>query len=342
MTSHLWQTGQTTCHATDGAPLPCPGSGQDAQHRAGAAWPEPRFAPRGEVVEDRLTGLTWLAEANPAQFPLAWSEALGWIAERNREGLAEFSDWRLPNRRELRSLISYQTRDPALPGGHPFVSVFPGWYWSCTSAAINPAFAWCVHLAGGRMFYGHKAQYNLVWPVRGAGNGLLAATGQTACFGDDGRPVDCADAPGQDGAARLGAAWPEPRFEAGVETVRDRLTGLVWLRNADAAGGLVTWAGALAAVAGLNQRGAGGRNDWRLPNLNELESLVDASRHSPALPAGHPFADVRETYWSATTSLYEPDWAWALYLAKGACGVGQKKAPHFWAWAVSGGLTEAR
>jgi len=45
---------------------------------------------------------------------------------------------------------------------------------------------------------------------------------------------------------------------------------------------------------------------------------VDCAAHRPALPSGHPFADVQDIYWSSTTSLFELDWAWALYLEKGA------------------------
>jgi hypothetical protein len=89
----------------------------------------------------------------------------------------------------------------------------------------------------------------------------------------------------------------------------------------------------LAAVAELNHEGAEAR--WRLPTINELEALVDCSAHSPALPSGHPFADVQEIYWSSTTSLFEPDWAWALYLGKGATGVGQKRFAKFSVWAVA-------
>ena len=83
----------------------------------------------------------------------------------------------------------------------------------------------------------------------------------------------------------------------------------------------------------LNQEGEG--SAWRLPTINELEALVDCATHSPALPSGHPFADVQDTYWSSTTSLYEPDWAWALYLEKGATGVGQKRFAEFSVWAVA-------
>ncbi len=91
------------------------------------------------------------------------------------------------------------------------------------------------------------------------------------------------------------------------------------------------WEEALLAVAALNH----GPIRWRLPNINELESLVDCSACCPALPAGHPFIDVRDVCWSSTTSLYEPDWAWALYLDKGAVGVGQKRQARFYAWVVS-------
>ena len=45
---------------------------------------------------------------------------------------------------------------------HPFENVFLGWCWTSTSAAINPSYAWYVHLEGGRMFFGHKRQSYLV------------------------------------------------------------------------------------------------------------------------------------------------------------------------------------
>jgi Protein of unknown function (DUF1566) len=71
------------------------------------------------------------------------------------------------------------------------------------------------------------------------------------------------------------------------------------------------------------------------PTINELEALVDCATHSPALPSGHPFADVRDIYRSSTTSLFEPDWAWALYMEKGATGIGQKRFAQFSVWAVA-------
>jgi hypothetical protein len=326
------QTGQMTCHDTAGRELPCRDSGQDAEFGRGVSWPEPRFEQYGEVVLDRLTGLTWARNANPAEFPLTWQEALDYISGMNKEKAFGYSDWRLPNRRELRSLVSHQTKKPALPEGHPFTNIFLGWYWTSTTAVINPAYAWYVHMEGARMFYGNKEQFSLLWPVRDRGYGILPATGQTQCYDSRGQHIPC-EGSGQDGAFRSGRPWPESRFEVKEDVVTDRLTALRWSRRADLAGGAVAWPDALAAVERLN-RSAKVNVRWRLPNINELESLVDCEMHSPALPTGHPFECIREAYWSSTTSMFEPDWAWALYLAKGAVGVGQKRGPHFFVWAV--------
>jgi hypothetical protein len=325
------QTGQVTCHDTTGHEIPCRRSGQDGGFRRGLKWPEPRFEERDGTVLDRLTGLVWTRNANVAEFPMTWQESLDYITSLNREEAFGCPDWRLPNRRELRSLISHQTRRPALPEDHPFMNVFPGWYWTSTTAAINTAYAWYVHLEGGRMFYGGKEQFFLLWPVRSEGYGILPATGQRECYDPKGGLISCVGS-GQDGELRFGFTWPCPRFEVAGDVVIDRLTNLGWLKAADLTGGLTTWREALEAIGELNWKSEDA--GWRLPNINELETLVDCSAHTPALPAGHPFEDVREGYWSSTTSMFEPDWAWALYLLKGAVGVGRKRGAYFAAWAV--------
>lgn len=324
------QTGQRSCYDASGREIPCAGSGQDAEFGMGMPWPRPRFEPRDEVVLDHATGLVWTKNANRADFPMTWREALERVASMNGDGALGFSDWRLPNRRELRSLVSHQASRPALPEGHPFTNVFAGWYWTSTTAAVSPSHAWYVHMEGARMFFGGKDQSFLAWPVRG-NSPVLPATGQLLCYDEAGRPVACA-ATGQDADFHCGVVWPQPRFEPEGDVVCDHLTGLAWRVGADLAGA-VSWVEALAAITALNRGGDFPR--WRLPNINELESLVDCARHGPALPAGHPFSHARDVYWSSTTSLYEPDWAWALYLDKGAVGVGQKSQARFWVWPVA-------
>lgn len=324
---HILNTGQHVCYDSTGREIPCDGTGQDAELRPGQPWPEPRFSPAGDLVHDRLTGLHWPVRPGLFEWPMPWEEAFGSIDRLNRQRFGGYDDWRLPNRRELRSLISHQARDPALPCGHPFDSPFLTWYWTSTTAARHPSYAWYVHLEGGRSFFGHKREDHMVWPCRGRSS-VLPATGQRASFGADGAPTPEIE---DDGRLQTGVPWPEPRFEVYEQVVVDRLTGLEWTRRADLAAGLTTCDEAYLVVEAL--RAAGRR--WRLPTLNELESLVDASACDPSLPAGHPFTDVRDAYWSSTSSAYEPDWSMALYLASGAVGVGQKKGRSFSVWAVA-------
>ncbi len=324
---HVLATSQTLCFNANGLPVDCSGSGQDGEFRPGIAWPVPRFELlENELALDLLTGLVWPRTASVGDFPMSWTEALAAVADMNRENAFGHADWRLPNRRELSSLVSYNHHRPALPAQHPF-TVSQTWYWTSTTAAIAPDCAWRVHMEGGRMFYGDKTRDAMVWPVRGK-SPVLSRTGQRRCWDAAGNVTDCT-ATGQDGELRNGAPWPEPRFEAEEDGVRDMLTGLLWAKSTDHLG-LSTWEEALSAATRRREKG----RKWRLPTIRELESLVDAEHHNPALPENHPFTDIREAYWSSTSSAYAPDWAYCLYLHKGAVGVGFKAKREFHAWFV--------
>ena len=73
----------------------------------------------------------------------------------------------------------------------------------------------------------------------------------------------------------------------------------------------LAYANTLASPScGLSDSSAAG--DWRLPNLNELKTLVDYSQHNPALPTGYPFTNVQlGSYWSSSTSALDTTYAWA-------------------------------
>ena len=129
------------------------------------------------------------------------------------------------------------------------------------------------------------------------------------------------------------------RYAVAVDTICDRRTGLGWAKNEISASGPLTWNDTLDFVAGMNGGNARGDTSWRLPNIRELESLIDLRRHTPALSEDHPFGRVPEGCWSSTTSVYEPRYAWVVYMQDGAVGVGYKRHPEFHAWAVRGGAT---
>lgn len=154
----LPDTGQRTCYAstgTAGAAVPCSDTGQDGEVQAGVAWGTPRFTAVDGTVEDSLTGLVWLQDADCATFsaPLDFSDALDRAATlaQGSCGLTDGSaagDWRVPSIRELLSLVDYGQVDPALPAGHPFQNTVQGTYWSSTTFLQDLTRAWVVTLGG--------------------------------------------------------------------------------------------------------------------------------------------------------------------------------------------------
>jgi hypothetical protein len=115
---------------------------------------------------------------------------------------------------------------------------------------------------------------------------------------------------GDDGDLQKGIESPDPRFTDNSDgTVSDNLTGLRWLKDANCPDiSPNAWHDALAAVGNLADGACGlsdgsSAGDWRLPNRNELLSLLDMEQFSPALPSAHPFANLQASYyWSSTTS----------------------------------------
>lgn len=337
MTS-LLKTGQIECYDTRGVNIPCAGTGQDGALQMGARWATPRFVDSNHTVVDELTGLIWTKDASLGYFPLIWQEALDYIRDMNRRKAFGYSDWRLPNRKELFSLVSHVNINPALPTDNPFVNIFSGYYWTSTTCTRLPNQAWYVHFGGARVFKGMKHGSYMVWPVRGGTGGVLrlARTGQKRCFSEHGEVIQCSDT-GQDGSLQMGAAWPELRFYAHGTTVIDKLTDLMWTKNANLPSKGLNWQSALDVISSMNGEKAYGHRDWRLPNARELESLTDMGSHTPALPLDHPFEQVQECYWTGTTSVYDPRYAWVLYMGDGAVGVGYKEIHDFCVWPVRGG-----
>lgn len=180
----LSKTGQNQCYKTDGGTtIDCSGTGQDGELQKGVAQANPRFTVNNGTVTDNSTGLIWLQDANCAKNSgfdadglITWAQAFSFISEVNAgttncsdtsNSGSNQSDWRLPNVKELQSLIDYQNSSPVLPSTNPFTSVVSSWYWSSTSFKPTLSNAWRVTLATGYVGAAPKGTTFSVWPVRG-------------------------------------------------------------------------------------------------------------------------------------------------------------------------------
>ena len=308
--------------------------------------PSPRFTDNNDgTVTDNLTGLIWLKNANLFG-EVDWEQALKNAADlaSGAYGLNDGSGrgaWRVPNVNEMQSLLDLDNSSgPSLPPAHPFINATPANYWSASTVAAAPPLGWYCALAVGPPVFDLKFNVMCMWPVRGSTN-RVARTGQKLCFNPMGQTIPC-QGTGQDGELQLGVPWPSPRFtDNGDGTVTDNLTGLIWLKNASHFG-TRSWEQAIQACNSLAS-GSPGLNDgspkgaWRLPNLFELRSLVDYNQHSPALPAGHPFQNVRTSlYWSSTTVASAPNLARFVFIGIGP-SVWDHKSVLLNVWPVRGG-----
>jgi Protein of unknown function (DUF1566). len=118
-------TGQTPTVPLDPAP-----EGSDGDLQKGVPFPNPRFTDNDDgTVTDNLTGLIWLQDAScdeevggkaPSDEKLEWLDALAW-SNNLADGACGLSDdseagnWRLPNIKELQSLVDFAYANPALP-----------------------------------------------------------------------------------------------------------------------------------------------------------------------------------------------------------------------------------
>ncbi len=204
---------------------------------------------------DNVTGLTW------ALHPGADVGTDGAV-QANAASLCGFTDWRLPQRRELVSIVDYGAQSPAIDTNY-FPGSLPVFYFAAEGS-------WGVDLDNGSSYVG-TFPTSVVRLVRGP----LPAT-PTYTSNPDG-------------------------------TVTDPVTTLTWDQQAYTGCGTSSlfacdWQGALQAVIAANQANYLGHNDWRLPNVKELESLVNLATSFPALYPGTGFDPLTWShyFWSST------------------------------------------
>jgi len=170
----IWKTGQTTCYDSSGNAIDCANTGQDGDIQAGVEWPDPRFTDNGNgTITDNLTGLMWLKDANCFDPTMVWQDALDKVADLNANPSSyycgsysgNYTDWRLPNRKELFSLVDYSNGSSLLEDLFENVKCD---YWSSSTCVHSKDGAWRVKiLNGGHMIHDNKSSNNnYVWSVR--------------------------------------------------------------------------------------------------------------------------------------------------------------------------------
>lgn len=328
-------TGQTRCYdnrSEIAAPKPGqPFYGQDAQFQGHP--PSYTLAADGLIVHDDNTDLTWQRSPDTDadgsltrrdKLTLAQAQALP--AKLNATKFGGFDDWRLPSIKELYSLFDARGTNPSGPMNldtsllTPFINTqFFKFAYGDTSSGervIDSQYASSTKYVGkgprgfDKLFGvnfadGRIKGYDLFMP-----GGGMEKTFFVLCV-------------------RGNPSYGKNDFhDNGDRTVTNRATALTWSK-ADSGQGM-NWEEALAWVQKKNAEKFLSHDDWRLPSVKELQSIVDYTRspdttHSPAIdPAFNCSTITNEAhqadypfYWSATTHAGFRGGGAAMYVAFG-------------------------
>jgi hypothetical protein len=280
------------------------------------------------TITDTSTGLMWLA--SDAGVAMEWKEALSWSEDLDYAG---YTDWHLPDVKELQSLVDYAGSYPAIDNTYftctELAQDNPNYYfWTSTSAYFSPAdptyyYAWYVafgfaigddgdsHGAGAVRFSpkyeestafceGGDNMTNSVRAVRideryyDAALSKVVTTGQTSSYDGDGKVVEPAVGDAYYGQDALYASPDLSYTDNGDGTVTDNNTGLIWqIVPSDDHMSIDE------ATEYCENLELGGRTDWRLPTAEELFSLND-------FEAGWPYIDTEYFQFPAASNFVPP------------------------------------
>ena len=306
----LPKTGQTVVYET----------GDNGTYQVGITWPASRFTVNDDTIVDNLTGLMWEKSQSTESF--TWADVFTRVSAVNTAELGGYNDWRVPNRKELMSLVHYGIDNPlgwlGLQGFANLQHIKP--YWTSTTQTNSADNAWGINMGQGSMGVYAKTITHYVLLVRGTANGpaRLPKTGQTTLY-----------LSGDDGALQAGEAWPNPRFINNSDvTMTDTLTGLIWERTPSTTA-YACWSEAFERIAFLNSSRLGGHADWRLPNVYELESLSSQTQYTitdylNANDFAIPPALLNARYWSSTTYGTGNTSAWIFLMNRGGVSFSAK------------------
>jgi len=279
--SLLPDTGQKTCWLATGTQTDCPGTGQDGEF----AFNPMSFTDNGDgTVTDNVTGLMWqkcsAGQANDAACTgsislFNWYEATGTPDATYNDGglvntcgdlvLGTHTDWRLPTPMELYMLGNINTMD--------FAAALP---------AIDETYF---------------PNTDKGWYWTSVTSPTSASNAWYVYFNS---PRVSSDSKSNSYAVRCvrGAESAQSFTDNGNGTVTDNVTGLMWQQSGDTG---ATWQGGLDYCNSLS---LGNHDDWRLPDVKELYSLVDAATSYPAINETYfPGTMTSSEYWTSTTDM---------------------------------------
>ena len=297
----LPDTGQTKCYDnTQEIPCPNPGEpfyGQDAQYITNPhsytkldenGYDLPVEATEWVMVRDNLTGLIWEVKQdkddvqnynNPhdADNTYTWfngvtgipgdgTDSEDFIDTLNNTFFGSYSDWRLPTMKEFPPIVNRDNFYPSITIGY-FPHTKSANYWTSTINVVGTNSVWINDFSSG---------LGVRLPVLFVSFFVRAVRGETVI---------------------------KNFIDNGDGTISDTTTGLMWEQKTDDGGiqdkdSTFTWEEALAYCENLL---SAGYNDWRLPNINELQSIVDYEHAVPAIDILYFPNTMLTAYWSATT-----------------------------------------
>src|SRR5438034_4605578 len=180
---HFPATGQTTCWDSSGNVIPCAGTGQDGDLQKGAPL---SYTDNGDgTITGNNTGLMWEklsmdGSVHDVSNTYTWANAFAQhVATLNGTSFAGHTDWRMPNVKELESIMNYQNVDPTVSPAFNTnctsgctvltcsCTTSSSGYWSSTTAASNPSTAGVLDTGGGGVCLDSKSVLDNVRGVRG-------------------------------------------------------------------------------------------------------------------------------------------------------------------------------
>ena len=237
------------------------------------------------TVADSKTGLVWQRDPPTTGGPSSngtydWAGAGKYCDDLVLGGA---DDWRLPSLAELLSITDRGKSYPAADGNVlPTPTIVSVDYWSRTPYQPLPSpDVWAVYFKLGNCYNLDATDSNRVRCVRGT------------------------TVPGVQGRFSV-------KTDASGDVVVDAALKRTWQRAT--AAGSYTWANAKTYCGGLQVQGGG----WRLPDIRELESLVDVSATKPAIDKVSFPDTLNDSYWSVTLSAASASSAWSVYLTVGS------------------------